>query len=85
MKCGKCEKKLSVKTIVRLCKESDEHIFCKECFQTHVDQHKDSGEVKCPQCDSIVWKKTDNSFEKESFENQFIRTFLVASTIRKLI
>ncbi len=85
MKCLLCEKKLSVRSIVRICKESDEHIYCKECFQKHVDEQKETGEVNCPQCQSIVWRKNDDTFQKESFENQFIRTFIVASTIRNLI
>ncbi len=35
MICLNCSTKLNVKNIVRLCKSSETHIYCKDCFEKY--------------------------------------------------
>ncbi len=46
MHCLNCNKKLNVRNIVRLCKSSETHIYCKECFEKN--------NIECPSCDSFI-------------------------------
>lgn len=62
MICLHCNKKLNVKNIVRLCKSSDNHIYCKICFENH---HLDKDIISCPSCNSFISNKDDIKEVKE--------------------
>jgi hypothetical protein len=82
MLCLHCNQKLNVKNIIRLCKLSDNHIYCKSCFQNHQLQNN---MITCPSCNSFISNKEEvkdvnEDFEKkkdELFTKAFIATYCI--------
>ena len=67
MFCLQCNQKLNVKNIVRLCKSSDTHIYCKECFENH---HLNKHIINCASCNSFILNKDDIKEVNQDFENK---------------
>ena len=82
MFCIECNKKLNVKNIVRLCKSSDNHVYCKLCFENH---HLHKNIINCPSCNSFISKKDIPKEVNQDFENKkdelFTKTFIATYSI----
>ncbi len=84
MFCINCNQKLNVKNIVRLCKSSDTHIYCKSCFDDlrcnspvdqrsykEVENHQLNKDIiNCPSCNSFISKKEEIKEVNEDFANK---------------
>ncbi len=80
--CNTCKIKLNIKNIVRLCKKSENHIFCKECFENHkINKMKmdNKKELCCPECDSIIDYNLDKTKVIINKENIILGTLITAS------
>lgn len=51
--CKMCSSNLNIKNIVRPCKSSDSHIFCKDCYEKHKNNSL-TKETHCPDCGEVV-------------------------------
>ncbi len=81
MKCLECNKKLNVKNIKRICKMSDEHIYCDDCLYQHLLNNKSSDEIYCKQCNSLIYKKNEYTEEEILMFKSFgLLSFLAIST-----
>ena len=83
MLCLHCNQKLNVKNIVRLCKLSDNHIYCKSCFDdlscnlrdssspNEVEKHNlNNHTISCPSCNSFISNKEEVKDVNEDFEKK---------------
>ncbi len=66
MFCLDCNQKLNVKNIVRLCKKSENHVYCKNCFAKNSEN---KNEINCKSCNSLILNK---SVKDEDYENMLL-------------
>lgn len=73
-----CSSNLNIKNIVRPCKSSDSHIFCKDCYEKYKNNSL-TKETHCPDCGEVVDFNQDKTKIVISTENVVAAVMITAA------